>query len=242
MNTSSIISASAYARRRRRLARLIKSGILVLQASPPRARSRDVDGSYHPCPYFRYLTGMSTPDCALVMSVADGAIAQEILYCPPRDRLREQWEGKMMSPAQARRLSGCATIRSAHDFARQVEALLAAHRDVFFEPEKNPEFDRQLLSLVSRLRAQNRSAVSNIDRLHDVRRLIDPMRLVKDSEEVQAIEHCAAITGRAFDRVGRDDSAARRMKMKSPRRLRRLISAPARRVRFLPSSPAGITR
>ncbi|MEO8193457.1 MAG: Xaa-Pro peptidase family protein [Gemmatimonadales bacterium] len=109
------IPASEYAARRTALAERLQNGILVALGSP----EPDEDYiSFNQNSQFKYLTGFSEPDAALVMVVRNGAIVGlPILFVLPSDPSREVWTGHRM---------GLEGVRSTLGFDARNSATLAS--------------------------------------------------------------------------------------------------------------------
>jgi Xaa-Pro aminopeptidase len=88
------IPTDEYATRRAALADRLGDGILLAvgSAAPPQDYI-----SFHQNSLFRYLTGFTEPDAALLLEVRNGEV-REILFVNPRDPGRETWEGLRMGP------------------------------------------------------------------------------------------------------------------------------------------------
>jgi Xaa-Pro aminopeptidase len=114
------IAREEYAARRAALAAQIDGGVIVaLGAAEPEA-------DYLPfaqTPTLRYLTGITEPGAALVISKRDGRV-EEFLFVRPRNPAREVWEGERLGAAGARALTGI-PARSVEEFAPVVNSLLA---------------------------------------------------------------------------------------------------------------------
>lgn len=96
------ITAAEYARRRAALARELADGVLFVPGAP--APLQDYLPFFQE-PNFRYLTGLTEPDAALVIDARDGRTT-EYLFVPPRNPEREVWEGARLGPERAAELTG----------------------------------------------------------------------------------------------------------------------------------------
>ncbi len=97
------IGQGEYAERRAALAAAIGDGLLlgVGNTEPP----QDYLDFFQNSP-FRYLTGFTEPNAALVALVRDGRIERETLFVNPRDAAQETWEGYRIGPDATRALTG----------------------------------------------------------------------------------------------------------------------------------------
>jgi len=116
------ISADEYAARRNALAREVGSGLVfgVGNTEPP----QDYLSFFQNSP-FRYLTGFTEPNAALLMLVRDGSVEGEMLFVNPRDAAQETWEGYRLGPDGARERTGIPG-RSVDELASAMDSLVRA--------------------------------------------------------------------------------------------------------------------
>ena len=72
-------------------------GIAVLPAAPERQRSRDTTYQYRQDSDFFYITGFGEPDAVAVL-VPGRREGEFLMFCRPRDREREMWDGVRAGP------------------------------------------------------------------------------------------------------------------------------------------------
>ncbi len=198
---ASPVLPASHAARRARVAAAIGDGIAVLATSPERIRNRDTHFPYRFDSYFYYLTGFSEPEAVLV--IVGGATPKSILFCRERNEEREIWDGYRHGPDRARE-------RFAFDEAHPVAALdammpglLADRPSVHYAAGADAEWDARVMRWLNSVRAQSRAGVAAPDRLHDLRTLLDDMRLVKDAGELDVMRRAGAISGAAHARAMR---------------------------------------
>ena len=119
---SAQITNQEYAERREALAAQLEEGLVLAvgSAAPPQDYI-----PFHQNSPFRYLTGFTEPDAALVMEVREGRIAWETLLVNPRDPATETWEGYRVGPDGAREATGIEG-RSVEELGHVMDSLLAA--------------------------------------------------------------------------------------------------------------------
>ena len=116
------ISNSEYAARRAALAARVQDGIVVALGSPEPEHDFIFFSQNSP---FRYLTGFSEPEAALVMVVKNGAISgTPLLFVQPKDPAQEVWTGHRLGAAAVRGALGLEG-RNAETLAAVVDSLLA---------------------------------------------------------------------------------------------------------------------
>lgn len=120
------ITAAEYAQRRRALVASMGDGVLVALGSQP--PSADYLQFFQNSP-FRYLTGITEPGAALVITKTGGRV-EEQLFVLPRNPAQEVWEGPRLGAERARQLSGIPT-RTADRLFFAVDSLLRQHSTMY---------------------------------------------------------------------------------------------------------------
>src|SRR5437016_2946860 len=178
-------SISMYSERRRRLAEAMAAGVAVIPTAPERVRNRDTHFPYRFDSHFYYLSGFPEPDAALV--IVAGSTPKSLLFCRSRDEEREIWDGYRCGPEAARERFG---FDEAHPIGKLDEALAQLLQDspaLFYPLGADAHWDARAMNWLNAVRARARAGVAAPDRVHDVRGLIDDMRLVKDAHELSVI-------------------------------------------------------
>ncbi|MGQ0509724.1 MAG: aminopeptidase P N-terminal domain-containing protein [Betaproteobacteria bacterium] len=193
------IQASVHNGRRARLAAAMTDGIAVIPTAPERIRNRDTHFPYRFDSHFYYLTGFPEPEAVLVL--VGGAQPRSLLFCRERNEEREIWDGMRFGPDRARERFG---FDEAHPIAALDEAMakLLADQPALHTPlGADPAWDARVMQWLNAVRAQARTGVAAPGRVHDVRVLVDDMRLVKDAHELEVMRRAAAISAGAHRRA-----------------------------------------
>ncbi len=188
-----------YAARRARLLHAMGEGVAVIPTAPERLRNRDSHYPYRHDSYFYYLTGFTEPEAALVL--VGGAAPRAILFCRERNAEREIWDGDRYGPERARERFG---FDEAHPIAALDEQLATRleNQPALYAPlGGDPEWDARAMRWLNAVRAKSRAGVEAPARMHDVRALLDEMRLVKDAHELACMRRAAAISADAHRRA-----------------------------------------
>ncbi len=191
--------ASVYAARRARLAAAMGEGVAAIPTAPERVRNRDTRYPYRHDSHFYYLTGFAEPEAVLVLVA--GAEPKSVLFCRPRDEARELWDGERWGPERARERFG---FDEAQPIGTLDEAMpqLLADRAVLYTPfGADAAWDARVMRWLEAVRARARAGVHAPERLHDVRALVDEMRLVKDAHELARLRRAAAVSAAAHRRA-----------------------------------------
>lgn len=201
-----------YLSRRLRLADQMRArggGIAVLATAPEVIRNRDAHYPYRSDSYFHYLTGFPEPE-AVVVIVADADTTRSLLFCREKNEEREIWDGFRFGPEAARERFG---FDEAAPFTSLDEAMpkLLADRPAVYQPlAAGAETDARLHRWLESVRGQARAGVSAPTAAHDLRALLDEMRLVKDAHEIEVMRRAAAISARAHVRAMQATAPGRR--------------------------------
>ncbi|HEX6298807.1 MAG TPA: Xaa-Pro aminopeptidase [Burkholderiales bacterium] len=190
---------SIYRSRRERLARAIGEGVALVPTAPERPRNRDSHYPYRFDSYFYYLTGFSEPEATLV--VVGGKSPRTLLFCRERNEEREIWDGFRHGPDAARERFG---FDEAHPAAALDEVLprLLENQPVLHYPiGADPEWDARVIRGLNAVRARARAGVAAPARVHDVRAVLDDMRLLKDAHEAALMRRAGGIAAAAHRRA-----------------------------------------
>ena len=191
--------ASIYAARRARLAERMGKGVALVATAPEKLRNRDSHYPYRYDSYFYYLTGFPEPD-ALLALVA-GEQPKAILFCRPRDPERETWDGLRYGPDAAREVFGFDEAHPIEQLTEKAPALLDDQPTLFYAVGADAEWDARVLGWLNAVRARSRSGVAAPERVHDLRALLDDMRLYKDAHELALMRRAARISAAAHRRA-----------------------------------------
>ena len=196
-----MFNTSLYASRRNRLISQMQRGIAVIPTAPEVLRNGDAHYPYRFDSHFHYLTGFDEPEAVLVL-IAD-TVPQSILFCRAKDTEREIWDGFRHGPNGAKEKFG---FDAAFPIAQLDEKLtgLMGNQPVLFHPlGAHAQWDNRILALRACVQAQARSGITAPNEIHDIRMLLDEMRLIKDSDELATMRRSAAISAAAHIRAMR---------------------------------------
>jgi Xaa-Pro aminopeptidase len=114
-----------------------RKGILILYAAEPRNYAGDVDWPYRQENDFFYLTGISQAGGTLVL-IPGAERVREILFLPPSNPERENWTGHLLTPAEAREISGIQEVWDARQFATFLTTLAPQVKAALEQPAAEP--------------------------------------------------------------------------------------------------------
>ncbi|MDO8718540.1 MAG: aminopeptidase P N-terminal domain-containing protein [Polaromonas sp.] len=192
-----------YAKRRAAIGRALKAaggGIAVLPTAPEVPRNRDSDFPYRHDSYFYYLTGFSEPGSWLVID-ASGKGTTSTLFCRPKDLEREIWDGLRMGPKAAPAELGVDQAFSVDALDEKMPELLSNQNAVWFPFATHKGLETQVDGWLNKVRARVRLGAECPQSQHDLCKLLDEMRLVKDKHEIAILRRAGKISAGAHVRA-----------------------------------------
>ncbi|UCD68267.1 MAG: aminopeptidase P N-terminal domain-containing protein [Betaproteobacteria bacterium] len=188
-----------YTERRKRLAEAMGKGIAVLRTAPERVRNRDAHHPYRFDSYFYYLSRFTEPDAVLVITTDPAP--RTILLCRDKDIEREIWDGFRYGPDGARETFEVDEAHSITQADQLLPQLLENQPAVYYEVGGDPAWDSRVIGWLNGVRAKARSGVTAPAEIHDIRSILDEMRLIKDASEIETMKKAAGISARAHIRA-----------------------------------------
>jgi Xaa-Pro aminopeptidase len=185
-----------YAKRRQHLAAAIGAALAVVPTAPERVRNRDSHYPYRFDSHFYYLTGFTEPEAVLVL-----AAGKALLFCRERNPEREVWDGFRYGPEAARERFGFDEAYPIDALDREMERLLENQPALYYPMGADAQWDARAIRWLNAVRARVRAGIAAPDRVHDVRTVIDDMRLVKDAHELAVMRRAARIAAAAHRRA-----------------------------------------
>lgn len=192
-----------YQRRRKQLMAMIGAGaIAILPTAPTRLRNRDVEFPFRPDSDFYYLSGYPEPGAVAVL-IPDRQAGEFILFCRPRDRKMEIWDGRRAGLEGAVADYGADDAFPIGDMDDILPGLIENHARVFYNMGNAPEFDRRVLGWVNRLRGKAQNGVVAPAELIMLAPFLHDMRLYKSRHELKLMRRAAGISAGAHRRAMR---------------------------------------
>jgi Xaa-Pro aminopeptidase len=197
--------SSVFAARREVLMKKIGKSIAVLEGEPD-TREYIV---FRQDNNFYYLTGMNAPNALLLI---DASQFQTILFLPPRDNKKEEWEGRRLYPGpEAASQTGVSEVLDLSRFGEELQkrkkavdavyVSMSPHEAVAGSRVRALEHDAARLSnswdgQLSREAAFEKNLRVKIGRhpeIKDLSPVLDEMRRVKDAQEIQRLREAGRI-------------------------------------------------
>ena len=190
---------SLYATRRRRLAELMGEGVAVIATAPEKLRNRDSHYPYRFDSYFYYLTGFLEPEAVLILVA--GKSPKALLFCRNRDPEREIWDGFRYGPEAAKERFGFDEAHPIGALDEIAPKLLEDQPVLYYPVGAEADWDARVMRWLNVVRGRARAGIAAPDRLHEVRALLDDMRLIKDPHELGVMRRAARIAAVAHRRA-----------------------------------------
>jgi Xaa-Pro aminopeptidase len=196
-----MFNPAIYQMRRARLQQHMQRGIAIIPTAPETLRNGDAHYPFRFDSHFHYLSGFEEPEAVLV--VLAGEKPQSILFCREKDMEREIWDGFRYGPEDARKLFGFDAAYPIAQFDNKLTELMGNQPALFHPLGAHAVWDDRILALRSRVQAQTRSGITAPNEIHDVRTVLDEMRLIKDTTELDIMRRAANISATAQVRAMR---------------------------------------
>ena len=178
-------------------------GVAIIPTAREAMRNSDVDYPYRHDSYFYYLSGFKEPEAVVVLVAgADGA-SRSILFCRDKNAEREIWDGFRYGPEAARDAFGFDEAFGVATLDAALPTLMANMRALFYGLGRDEKFDTRVHGWLASVRGQARSGVVAPAVVHDIKPLLDEMRLIKDAGEIAIMRQAATISGGAHARAMR---------------------------------------
>ena len=207
------MSTAVYQKRRASVAKALKAaggGVALLPTAPEAARNRDSDFPYRHDSYFYYLTGFTEPGSWLAIE----ASGKTTLFCRPKDLEREIWDGIRLGPKAAPAALGVDAAFSVETLDEKMPGLLENQKAVWFPFATHKGLETQVDGWLNAVRARVRMGAECPQSQHDLCRLLDEMRLFKDSHEIAILRRAGEISAAAHVRAMQTSAAMLRSPIK----------------------------
>jgi Xaa-Pro aminopeptidase len=190
---------SIYCDRRQRLLQKMQHGIALIPSAPEVTRNADTHYDYRQDSYFYYLSGFTEPEAMLVLIAGDAP--QSILFCREKNLEREIWDGFRHGPDAANTHFGFDAAYPIAQFEEKLIELMGNQPTLFYPLGQQSAFDAQILKCRESVKAKARTGITAPSSLQDCRELLNEMRLIKDTSEIDTMRRAAQISCAAHRRA-----------------------------------------
>lgn len=190
-----------HVKRRQRLVKQLKQGIVLLPTALERTRNADSHYDYRWDSYFYYLTGFREPEAVLALVL--GKKPRAILFCREKNLEREIWDGFRFGPQLAREAFSFDEAYPIGELDQRVADLMANQSTLHTPVGWDAAWDLRVTQWLNTVRARARAGISAPTEIRDVRAALNGMRLIKDETELAIMRRAASISGAAHARAMR---------------------------------------
>ena len=190
-------SPEAFRARRERALAALEGSALVLPAAPAAHKSRDTERRYRADSELFYLTGVVEPGVLAVLRPG-GDNGDFVLFIRPRDEEAERWSGQRLGLDGAREVFGADQVYGVGEMEKRLPHLLAGAERVYFRLGSGSRVEQLVVEALGTARLRGARKGLGPRSVVDPGEMLDPMRLVKDPEEVDRMRRAASVTVDAF--------------------------------------------
>lgn len=179
---------------------LMGDGIAILPSAPHQPRNGDVFFQYRPDSDFYYLTHFPEPEATMVL-VPGRPEGEFILFCREQDTAKEIWNGRRQGTKGAVANYGADQALAIDELHPTLASLMQNQEKVFTIMGRYPDFDSEIIHIVSNIRKQQRTGIHAPGEIIDLGHILHEMRLIKNKDEQKLMRAAANISVAAHIRA-----------------------------------------
>jgi Xaa-Pro aminopeptidase len=189
-----------FRKRREDLMECLGEGTLILPGATLATRNSDVTYPFRQNSDFFYLTGFEEPGACLILKKTETQL-QSTLLVPPRDKVKEIWNGKRAGIEGAVLEFGLDVAGSKEEIDSVLKAALEGESTLFYEFSRSKELDQKLISILGQFQTVNRKNPVFPQTLKFFARALAGLRQIKSPSEVESLQKAVSITREANSKV-----------------------------------------
>jgi Xaa-Pro aminopeptidase len=178
--------------RRKAVFERLGKGVMVLPAAPVQYSSRDGARPYHPDRELYYVAGTTEPESVAVLSGGDEPCLT--LFVRDRDPEAESWSGARLGVNGANERFGPDACHPLSELTTLLPDLLGGGDKVFFRMGQGDALERRVVEALDTARSRGARTGSGPRAVVDPGEILDDLRLVKDSYELETIRRAVSIS------------------------------------------------
>jgi len=184
-----------YFKRKEKLLKNLKEGVLFLFGSPSFLSIGGSEKFYQERKFY-YLTGFGEPDGALIVKV--NSKKPYLFFCLPRNEEEEKWTGKRLGPQKALEVLPVDEAYPIDKWQEKLYESLIGEKKFYYQWGIFPDLDFKVLQVLQRLKKEQRA--DKIPKIViDSGEIINPLRLIKEKEEIEKIKKAIEVTKIAYE-------------------------------------------
>lgn len=180
-------------------AKMAENTIAFFPAATEVTRSNDTEFAFCQNKNFYYLTGFNEPDALLVLLKRDNS-EQAILFSLPKDKNQEVWHGRRIGQEKTCQDYGvnlCFTLAEKSDL---IPKYLNGLTQVYFAFD-DQKLTQEIFDLLTKVRATIRQGAKAPTHLTDANPIINELRLIKSTNEIEVMRQANYISCLAHQRA-----------------------------------------
>lgn len=185
-----MIKESEYKKRRDTLAKkMANDSIGVIFSADYTTRSHDTQHPYRQDSNFYYLSGFKEDNAVLVFLKTKNRV-KTALFVQKKDKLIELWNGKRLGEKKAKKLFLVDKVYIRDDFEEKFKEFINNKSALYCEINSKKRDVKKVLKLTKDFKTKENIAL-----------MVQKMRLIKSSSEIELIKESVAITAKAHHRA-----------------------------------------
>lgn len=184
-------------KRKEKVLKSLKEGVLFLFGRPS-ALSIGGSEKFYQERKFYYLTGFNEPDGALIVKA--NSKKPYIFFCLPKNEEEEKWTGKRLGIQGALEFLPVDEAYPIYQWQEKLYESLIGVNTFYYQWGLFPELDFKVLQVLQKLKKEQR-ADKIPKKIIDSGEVINPLRLIKEKEEIEKIKKAIEITKIAYENV-----------------------------------------
>ncbi len=187
-----------YPRRRQQLmAQFDDSTALLVPAATLVSRNRDSEYAFRQNSDFLYLSGFPEPDGLLLLLPSGDGNGRSVLFCLPRDREKEIWNGYRFGPEGAVAEFSLDEAWSLEQLDEKMPELLDGRTTLYYPLAQTGGLGDQIAGWRRQIQARHRSAETVPQKLCNLEPLLHEMRLIKSPAEQKQMRAAGQLSATA---------------------------------------------
>lgn len=189
-----------YAQRRQRVMDLIGGGTAVFASAPTAVMHNDVEHPFRQDSNFYYLTGFNEPGAVAVLAPHHEE-HRFVLFVRPKDLEKEIWSGYRVGVEQAKERYGADEVYPIAELDEHLPKYLEKADRLYYHFGHDQRLNDRMLRYWQRLLATYPKRGTGPVAIEDAGLLMQTLRRVKDSAELERLRRAIAIAAKAHNHV-----------------------------------------
>ncbi|MDA1192358.1 MAG: aminopeptidase P N-terminal domain-containing protein [Candidatus Poribacteria bacterium] len=192
-------------RRDRFFDRIGEDAVAIIEAAPStetfvRPWRRNPHFDFRQGSHFHYLTGFPEPNAVAVFFTGNGK-REFILFVPPKDPVRETWDGRRAGVEGAKERYGADVAYSVDQLGAELSKYIRNAGHVYYTSNIQTATGRAIYDTYQSATAGGRALGHGAYETIDPHFILSELRVVKTSDEIAMMRRAADITTAAYDAV-----------------------------------------